>query len=168
MGKQTQKEIQIAESEAGLTLITFLYQGISRWFRNVTPITEGCVSVSLGNLNLFLKMKKWTENFIIKLHLPPEGKFCLPVGRQMLPLGTWIKKCPGHTPTLTPTNVCARLGCAYSCPNTGTSLQIKRGQYGSLTKGVPCYYHRLLGMICPKVRRAHIIFCHRNVSLKRE
>ena len=30
MGKQTQKEIQIAESEAGLTLITFLYQGISR------------------------------------------------------------------------------------------------------------------------------------------
>lgn len=25
----------------------------------------------------------------------PRRQFCLPVGREMLPLGTWIKQCPG-------------------------------------------------------------------------
>ena len=37
-----------------------------------------------------------------KADLPPEGKFCLPVGREMLPLGTWIKQCPGQNPPYPP------------------------------------------------------------------
>lgn len=56
-----QKEIQIAESGVGLALNKFLPQGIREMVQKCDPDNRRCLPMSLGNLNLYLKLKKRTE-----------------------------------------------------------------------------------------------------------
>lgn len=83
-----------------------------------------CVCVT-WKFEPFPENEKMNRELHNKAASSPRRQICLPVGREMLPLGTWIKQCPGQKPTLTPTNVCARLGCDYSCPNTGHPYKSK-------------------------------------------